>query len=226
MMKNTRQQKHSLISEINNYDILLDTREIFLHGSLEFGEDTGVDHIMANQFLRNIRLLESFGSEPIVVHQHSIGGNWDAGIMIYDIIAQSQCPFVFMCHGMAASMGSIIPQAAHDRGVRVSMPNCDWLIHDGVVGTEGTLKQFSSYHEYIKKIEEVTMNIYTTVCSETGSKFEGKTSKQVNSTIRKQLRQKEDWWLTPREAVEYGFADAVLGDEGFENIKEIKSLLE
>ena len=35
------------------------------------------------------------------------------------------------------------------------------------------------------------------------------------------MDKKEDWILTSKEAVEYGFADVVLGQEGYETINKI-----
>ena len=37
------------------------------------------------------------------------------------------------------------------------------------------------------------------------------------------MEKKQEWYLSATESVEYGFADAVLGDEGYE---DVESLLE
>jgi ATP-dependent protease ClpP protease subunit len=36
------------------------------------------------------------------------------------------------------------------------------------------------------------------------------------------MREKVDWWMDAEEAVFYGFADGVLGQEGFENLDKIR----
>ena len=42
------------------------------------------------------------------------------------------------------------------------------------------------------------------------------------SRIKSMFSKKEDWWISAEEAVENGFADAVLGDKKYESINSIK----
>jgi len=35
------------------------------------------------------------------------------------------------------------------------------------------------------------------------------------------LSSKEDWWLSPEEALDYGFVDGIFGSEGFESLDQI-----
>ena len=98
--------EHSHVSEAHEHDILVLSREIFLHGEIndEDGEDAGINSTISNRFLKNLQILESIDHNPITIHQHSVGGEWESGMMIYDAIQQSMSSFIFICHGIAASM--------------------------------------------------------------------------------------------------------------------------
>ena len=219
-----RSQKHDILEELHDYNIFLDTREIFLHG--EAGEDSGdsgVDFKMANRFLKNIRLLEQSGDDPIIVHQHSIGGDWSSGMMIYDAIMFCSCHVIFIMHGEACSMGSIIPQAAD---TRIIMPHCNFMIHDGSSNIDGTYKQLQSSARLEEKMRDIMLDIYANVCCN-GHFFQKEQAdvKKAQKYIIEKMNEKEDWWLFAREAVAHGFADAVLGDHGYETIDNIRNLI-
>jgi ATP-dependent protease ClpP protease subunit len=219
--KKGRNQKHDILEEIHGYNMCLDTREIFLHGEPgEECEDSGVDFRMANRFLKNIRFLEAAGDDPILIHQHNIGGDWSEGMMIYDAITQCQCHIICIMHGQATSMGSIIPQAAD---TRIIMPYCIFMIHDGFINLTGTHKQVQSAAQLSEQVRDQMLDIYASVCIN-GHFFqkEQATAKKVREYIINKMNEKEDWWLNARESVAFGFADAVLGDEGYETINFVK----
>ena len=100
----------AIIAEAHDSGIIASTREIFLHNYFE-EEDPGIDYRASTKFLTNLRILEGQNHKPIIIHQHSTGGEWHAGMAIYDAIKGSPCSFIFICHGICASMGSIIAQA-------------------------------------------------------------------------------------------------------------------
>ena len=63
-------------------------------------------------------------------------------------------------------------------------------------------------------------DIYTDACND-GEFFADKNKSQVKKHIQYQLNTKEDWIFDGREAVWYGFADGVLGDEGYQDVLRI-----
>ena len=224
MLKKSRSEKSFIIEESHKYCILLDTREIFLHGYIDSSEDPGVEYRMANTFIKNMRLLENISSDFIVIHQHSVGGEWCEGMMVYDSIVSCKSPIIFICHGIAASMGSIIPQAVieHGNGYRLCTPNCEWLIHDGFTDIyEGqTHKQAQSWAKWEKRNKNKMDEIYLKAFKK-GQKFDGFTDKRIISELHKKLNEKEDWWLDANEAVEYGFVDGIYNrDYTIEDIKK------
>ena len=207
------------IAEAHDNGLIESTREIFLSSYPE-GEDPGIDYRSALRFITNLRILESSGTQPVIIHQYSSGGEWHSGMAIYDAIKSSPCSFIFICYGLCASMGTIIAQAPLDKGLRLSAANCDWLIHEGTCSFEGTYKQVFSLYEFEKIILEKSYDIYSQSCKKTGSFFSNKKG-TVKNFLKRQLTSKEDWWLSPEQAVEFGFSDGILGSKEYPNIKEI-----
>ena len=206
---------NSFIESIHDTQVNITTREIFLHGFYA-DEDPGVDYRMANTFLKNIRILQHKSTKPIVVHQHTEGGHWDSGMVIFDSIASCRCPVILVMWGAASSMGSIIPQAAD---YRIISENCYMLIHDGSEDYSGTHKQIQEHLKHSKVIREKMLSIYGESCID-GEFFSGWEQNKIESFIKKQLNNKEDWILSAEEAVKYGFADKILTDKTIESVKK------
>lgn len=209
-------KKNPDFSLVHENNIIIDTREIFLCGLDGYTEDK-----LAINFLKNLRILESISNKPIIIHQYNHGGEWSAGMLMFDAIQNSPCEFVFICYGSACSMGSILPQAVLGKGVRLTTLNCEWLIHDGDSSVEGNFKKTSSHVEYYQDLSKTMYNIYTDVCLNTGPFFKDMTRLEVYKFITAKVDTKEDWIFTGEDAVYYGFADAILGDEGFKDVLRI-----
>lgn len=210
----TRNQKNDIIEELHDYNILLDTREIFING---FCED------VADCLIKNLRLLEQTGSSNIVIHQYSGGGDWHAGMLMYDAIANSSCHILYIMHGMACSMGSIVPQAAD---TKIVMPNCYFMVHGGYTGIDNSLthKQSQSLANIEDRMMLKMVDIYVNVCKN-GAFFQHEqyTEDQIREYLQNKLDRKGDWWLDARETVRYGFSDAVLGDVDYETLEIIRN---
>tara|TARA_Y100001938_G_C8074988_1_gene425457 strand:+ start:760 stop:1428 length:669 start_codon:yes stop_codon:yes gene_type:complete len=195
------------------------TREMFLL-PLE-SEDSEVVTKTATHFLKNLRLLESDSKNPIILHSFSLGGDWYDGMVIYDAIKYSACKFVVISYGIAASMASLIPQAAYPEGKRISMPNCDWMIHEGYSATQGTYRQVLSGAQWDTILRSRTYQMYTEPCMQTGEFFNNKKQSQVKSYIRRKLESKEDWWMSSEDSIKYGFCDHIVGEKGMETVDKI-----
>lgn len=195
-------------AEAHAHNLIIEKREIFVHGSYGPDDgDPGVDWRMANTLVKNIRILENISLDDIYIHQMSIGGDEEAGFMMYDAIKQSKCHITICTHGVAASMGSIVPQAADHR---VTMPNCCWLLHKGTTGigshlTRNQARSWSAWEDYCDKR---MIDIYASKCS-SSIFFEGKSESYIRSAIKRKLDVKGDWFLTSQEAVDYGLVDSV-----------------
>jgi ATP-dependent Clp protease protease subunit len=196
--------EHSALSNWHDYGILSQTREIFLGP-----DDDGLDGKDAVTFIKNLVMLESLSSDPVIIHQYNVGGDQNAGLAIYDAIIASKCKFLFICYGSASSMGSIIPQAVFGKGIRATHANCEWVIHEGSCESSGTTKQFISNAEALKRSKNAMYDIYTKCCKK-GIAFKGKKPEEIKSILKRRLNVKEDWILSGEQAVEYGLADVLI----------------
>jgi ATP-dependent protease ClpP protease subunit len=152
---------------------------------------------------------------------HTVGGNWEDGLAIYDIINScTDTHITIIAYAHARSMSSIIFQAAD---TRIFMPNSIWLMHMGDMGFDGQAQSFEAEAEWAKKDHDRMLDIYTE--SAYGSiAYEGKSKKQVKNFIDKGLRLKQEWYMSARDAIEHGYADAVFGDPGHESMEAIKNI--
>jgi len=223
-MTTPKKTTSELIHDVHNFSLNVESREIFLNSHIaDCEEEAGVDWRMATKFNKNIRLLTS-GSrkeQPILVHMHTVGGNWEDGLAVYDIIKSCTSTHItIIAYAHARSMSSIIFQAAD---TRIFMPNAIWLMHMGDMGFDGQAQSFEAEAEWAKKDHDRMLDIYTE--SAYGSNaYVGKSRKQVKNFIDRGIRLKQEWYMSARDAIEHGYADAVFGDEGYEDIETIKRI--
>jgi len=203
-------EKNELIYAIHHFSLNQDTREIFLHGFLDCDTDNSeIDYKNATIFLKNIQYLTSLSStKPIFIHLFTVGGDWDAGMVIYDAISCCPAPTTIIIHGQAYSMGSIITQAAK---VRLIMPNAHFMLHEGSTTISDTHKGLMSAVEYEKDITASMIDIYAKKCK-TGEFFKDYTYINIKKFLQDKLDHKQDWYLDAQKSVYYGFIDDVLGN--------------
>lgn len=218
-------QRSEMIYDVHNFGIILDTREIFLSNNLN-DEDPEIDHVVANNFIRNLQLLNSMNNETILVHMITNGGDWNYGIAIYDAIKNScddpnLSDIVILAYAHARSMSSVIPQAAN---YRVMMPNADFLIHWGTEAVEGNHTSVQSEARWCAFIAEQMLDIYYRRCKD-GDFWKRQgilTENEIKGYLKENMDRKQEWYMTPRMAVDMGFMDAVLGDDNYETIASLR----
>lgn len=223
--RRTISQQSEMIYDCHNFGILVDTREIFLAPALDESYDEAmIDHTVAHNFMRNLKILNNINSKPILVHMITCGGCWNYGIAIYDAIKAS-CDdeelsnIVVLAHGHSRSMSSIIPQAAN---LRVIMPHADFLMHHGTMEMEGNYQSVISDALWAEEfVTPSMMAIYTGRCKDSDM-FEGWTEKKIEKHLLKMIEAKQEVYLSPRDSVRHGFMDAVLGDEGYETVSILR----
>lgn len=213
----TRPQVSGLIYDCQEYCINVDTREIWLHDYND-SEEPGIDHRMSTKFIKNLSILNGFNCKPIIIHMVTGGGCQIHGMAIYDAIKQSVAPIGIIAHGQASSMGTVILQAAD---IRVLMPNCLFMIHYGNTSLNSNCVSAISELNQLSKDMDTMISIYLERCSNSDY-FADYSEKEIKSLLDQYLRHAQEWYLTAREAISYGFADAIYGDENFENIDVIK----
>ncbi len=212
----------NLIEDQHSYGVDIKHREVYLHGHHGLvEEDPGVEYRMASTFIKNIRSLDLANKEPIIVHMHSIGGNWGDGMAIYDAIILCQSYVTVVVYGQAESMSGIILQAAD---LRIMMPNAYFMAHYGSTDISGDYLTAHNEAKYDKVIAKRMFEIYSEQCV-SGKFFKDHykipTAEKVNGFLRRQMKD-GDWYLTADESVHYGFADHVLTSSKYNSIDSLK----
>lgn len=199
---------HNIIQDVHSHGINPYNREIYLHGYIDnVDEEPLMDYRMAVSFHKNLTLLDRINSKPIVVHMHSIGGEWNSGMAIYDAIRFVQSPVVIIAYSQAASMSSIVLQAAD---LRLLHRNAAFMIHYGYVGMEDNYISAKSSMEFFERTNTTMLDIYVERCMG-GPYFEGWTEKKVRTFLDRKMKDKQEWYLSAEEAVNHGFADGIIG---------------
>ena len=210
-----------LISEIHNHHINHLTREIYLHGYVDADEEPGVDYRMATSFIKNLHILGLQNSQNVLVHMHTIGGNWSDGMAIFNSIRLSSAPITIVGYAQASSMSGIVFQAADKR---VLMPDCEIMIHHGSLALDDSTMAVKSAVDQNEKCCRRMLQIFAERAV-AGAYFKERkyTVRKAMTFIEQKIKQNSDWYLMPEEAVYYGFADGILGEKGFETVSKARS---
>jgi ATP-dependent protease ClpP protease subunit len=209
-----------LISEIHNHHINNLSREIYLHGYADAEEEPGVEYRMATSFVKNLHILDIQGSKNILIHMHTIGGNWSDGMAIFNAIQTSKSPITILAYAQASSMSGIVFQAADKR---VLMPDCEIMIHHGSIDLSDTTMAAKSAVDQNEKYCRRMLQLFAERAV-IGKYFKDRkySVKKVMTFMDQKIRQTGDWYLMPDEAIYYGFADGIYGEKGFETQAKIR----
>lgn len=160
--------------------------------------------IALDDFLRDLDDLKSKGS--ITIHLNSVGGSADAGLAIRNRLREMRDVSVIV-DSLAASAGSMILQGA-SAGKRYVRAASQVMVH-GVSGLLYGYYDIPALENVVKQFRSVE-RAYTAAYVESGGQDEKKVAEDIAATT----------WLVGQEAVDAGYADAVLnfdeeaGDDG------------
>jgi ATP-dependent protease ClpP protease subunit len=215
--------KENDISYLHDHNIDIQNREVYLHSHLcESEEEGGVDYRSSVKFEKNLRYLNLLSLEPILVHMHLPGGDWQDCLGMYDAIRASKAKVIILAYAKAESSSSVLLQAAD---IRILMPNTNVMIHYGSFSMDGEhSKAAAAGIEWNEKECDKMVDVFTDRCMNS-SIYKEKNWKRMMAKkhIVSQLANKCDWILTAEEAVNYGFADGILGSKKFPNIDFLKT---
>jgi ATP-dependent Clp protease protease subunit len=173
-----------------SYDIfsrLLKDRIIFLAGE--------IDDVAANLVVAQLIFLEAEDPDKdIFLYINSPGGSITAGMAIYDTMQYIKCDVNTICIGMAASMGAFLLTAGV-KGKRKALPNSEVMIHQPMGGTQGQATDIAIHAQRIISIKD---NINKIMSDRTGQSLE---------RIQKDVER--DYFMTAKEALEYGIIDEI-----------------
>lgn len=177
-----------------SYDIfsrLLSDRIIFL------GEE--VSDVSASLITAQMLFLESRDPEKdIQFYINSPGGSISAGFAIYDTMQYVRCDVSTICIGLAASFGAFL-LAGGAKGKRLALPNAQIMIHQPAIhgnGIQGQATDLKIVSDHIQKSKE-RLNIL----------FAENTGKSVEEIAAATER---DYYMTAKEAVDFGLIDNVI----------------
>lgn len=212
------------LNNIHDYNIDIENREIYLHSYIDDAEESGVDHRSSVVLEKNLRYLNLLSLEPILIHMHMPGGDWQDCLGMYDAIKASKAKTIILAYAKAESSSSVVLQSAD---LRILMPNTNVLIHYGSFSLDGEhSKAAASSIQWNEKECDKMVDIFTDRCINSVIYKEKNWKKMMaKKHIISQLANKCDWILTADEAVRYGFADGILGTKKYPNIDYIKNLM-
>ena len=155
-----------------------------------------IDDEVSNIITAQLLFLDS--AEPgkdISIYINSPGGSVYAGFGIYDTMQYIQSDVSTICTGMAASMASVL-LAAGEKDKRLALPHSRIMIHQPMGGLHG---QASDMEIEMNEMKKVKAELYDILSQHTGQ------------TVKKITKDADrDFWMTSKEAVEYGIIDDVL----------------
>ncbi|MCS6814682.1 MAG: ATP-dependent Clp protease proteolytic subunit [Cyanobacteria bacterium] len=176
---------------INIYERLFRERIIFLSEEVDDG--------IANAIVAYLLYLDSEDpNKPIYLYINSPGGSVTAGMAIYDTMQHIKSEVVTICVGLAASMGSFL-LAAGTKGKRLALPHARIMIHQPMGGTGR--RQATDIEIEAREILRVRSQLNQMLADCTGQPLE-----------RIERDTDRDYFMSPREAKEYGIIDQVLLD--------------
>jgi ATP-dependent protease ClpP protease subunit len=211
-----------------NHNLDTENRVLYM-GSVDRTSEyeSGVDHLMAESFIKGLHVLESKNDNEITIIMNNPGGEWYHGMAIYDAIQNAKCHCTIKVYGYAMSMGSIILQAADKR---ILMPNSRFMIHFGGTSFDDASlplieKWISEERRINHDMEEIYLKAMLDKEEKEGHGYLAKTLSSVlespKTLSRKAELKKEelrlilkemlnfDTILTAEETVDLGFADEI-----------------
>ena len=179
------------VTQMDVFSRLMMDRIIFL--------GTEVNDYTANVIQAQLLYLDSVDSDrDISIYLNTPGGSVYAGLGIYDTMQFIRSRVATICTGMAASMGAVL-LVAGEKGMRAALPHSRVMIHQPLGGIQGQASDIEITAREILKLKD---ELYQIISDHSG---------QTVEKIRQDADR--DYWMTAKEALEYGMIDKVYSRE-------------
>lgn len=177
------------VTTVNLRSSLLGERKIYI--------DDEIDSNFANSFMLEYQYLVKENEYPIDIYINSPGGEINAGLMMYDIITNSEVEMNLYCTGIAASMAAIL-FACGKIGHRFILPNSKVMIHEPLIanGVGGSATTIQNTAKNILKVKQKTCEIL--------AKHTGKSIAEIEKAIE------HDNYMGAEEAIKFGICDKIV----------------
>ena len=174
-----------------SYDIysrLLKDRIILLSGE--------INDEVASAVVAQLLFLEAEDAEKdIYMYINSPGGVVTSGFSIFDTMNYIKPDVATICMGQAASMGAFLLSSGQ-KGKRYALPNARIMIHQPLGGARGQASDI--------EIEAREIKLARAELNEILAKHTGQSIERVHQDTDR------DYWMSAKEAVEYGMIDQVM----------------
>ncbi|MGX2982771.1 ATP-dependent Clp endopeptidase proteolytic subunit ClpP [Helicobacter sp. 23-1045] len=175
-----------------SYDIysrLLKDRVVMLSGA--------IDDFVASSIVAQLLFLEAEDPQKdIFLYINSPGGVVTSGLSIYDTMNYIKPDISTICIGQAASMGAFLLSSG-TKGKRYALPNARIMIHQPLGGASGQASDIQIHAQEILRIKGELNKILV---------------KNTGQSIKKiQTDTDRDFFMSAKEAKDYGIIDDVLG---------------
>ena len=170
------------------YSRLLRDRIIILGG--------GIGDELSNLIVAQLLFLESEDPEKdIYLYINSPGGSVTAGLAIYDTMQYIKPDVSTLCIGQAASMAAWL-LASGAKAKRYALPHARIMIHQPLGGVQGQAADIDIQAREILRVREQINNIL--------ARHTGQSLKRIEKDTDR------DFFMTSKQAVEYGLVDEVI----------------
>jgi ATP-dependent Clp protease protease subunit len=150
--------------------------------------------------------LRAIGDRPVEVHLNSAGGDMFEGIAIYNVLREHKQDITVKVMGMAASAASIIAMA----GDTVEIGAASFImIHNCWVMTIGNRHDMAETAAFLEPFDQAMRDVYA---ARTGQKAED---------VAKWMD--EETFMSGSQAIERGFADALLAADAVTSDDQTKA---
>lgn len=163
---------------------------------IEISDVIGRYGISAAAFRDQLRALHGTGTvKQIVLSIDCPGGSCEDGFTIYDAIKATKVPVTAHIVGTAASMASVIMLAAD---LITIAENGRVMVHRVTAGAEGNADDLDAAAKVARQFEDRIVSLYV---ERTG---------KAESKVRDWMKAQMGTWFFGAQAIEAGFADAIL----------------
>ena len=163
------------------------TRSIIITGEIN-------DKLAARVVAQLLALAEE-SDEPINMFISSPGGHVESGDMVHDMIKFIKPKVRTIGSGWVASAGALIFVAA-DKENRYCLPNTRFLLHEPSGGVGGKVSDIQIQAEQLRIMRERFHHLFAAATGQTAERIATDTDR--------------DFWLTTKEALDYGLLGHVI----------------
>jgi ATP-dependent Clp protease protease subunit len=157
-----------------------------------------INQKLAASVTMQLLAMSNESKAPITMVVNSQGGHVESGDTIHDMVRFVKAPVRMIGTGWVASAGALIFVAA-PRERRFCLPNTRFLIHQPSGGVAGPSSDVEIQARQMVLMRE-RLNLIM-------AKQTGQTIERIENDTRR------DFWLTAREAVEYGLVGRIIDNQ-------------